>query len=242
MSKADEEKGRQLLTSVERLVASSDKLRAVAAECLAVAKTRDGEASHRDVAAAEIVRRYSNKAALAGGVSALPGLVPGAGIPLSVGAAFAELAVLLKLEVEMALVLLHLHGFDIDDPKERQIGFLLASVGTYDAGSGSNYLVDVARAEGVAIWNYGPRRIARMLVTSMAALVAIRVWKALLKMVPFVGMAVGSSLNKVLTRRVGERIHRDLKTRQHLVREPARKKTPQKRKAPAKRTKPAARA
>src|SRR5207245_39454 len=113
-------------------------------------------------------------------------------------------------------------GFDIDDPEERQIGFLLASVGTYDAGTNSNFLRDVARAEGVAIWNYGPRRLARMVVMAMAALAASRIWKGLLKLVPFVGIAVGTSMNKVLTGRVGERVSRDLRTRRELLRKSAR--------------------
>jgi hypothetical protein len=226
MPNADEARGRQLLTSVERLVASNEKLRAVSAECLAIAGVRDGEGPHRDVAAAEVVRRYSNRAAVIGGASGLPSLIPGAGIPLGIGAAFAELALLLKIEVEMSLVLLDLYGFDIDDPQERQIGFLLASVGTYE-GSSSNVVADVARAEGVAIWNYGPRRIARLLVTTMASLAAMRIWRGLLKAVPFLGMAVGSSMNKVLTRRVGERVRRDLKTRRELMRKsPSRPAAP----------------
>jgi hypothetical protein len=222
MPSSDEAKGRQLLTAVERLVASNETLRRVAAEAVALANTREGEEPTKDVAAREIVRRYSNLAAFAGGASGLAGLVPGMGIPLGIGAALAELAFLLKFEVEMSLVLLHLYGFDIDDPQERQVGFLLASVGTYEAGSSSNVVVDVARAEGVAIWNYGPRRAARTIVTTMAAIVALRMWKGLLKLVPFVGMAVGSSMNKVLTRRVGDRVRRDLKTRRELLRKQAK--------------------
>ncbi len=232
---SDEARGRQLLTSVERLVASNDKLRAVSAECLAIAKTRPGAEPPRDRAAGEVVRRYSNRAALVGGASALPSLAPGIGLAVGVGAALAELALLLKLEVEMALVLLDLHGFDIDDPQERQIGFVLASVGTYDAGTGSNFLKDVAQAEGVALWNYGPRRLARMLVTAMARLAAGRVWRGLLKLVPFLGIAVGTSMNKVLTTRVGERVSRDLRTRRELLSRAART-TGAKRRSRAKRT------
>jgi hypothetical protein len=231
----DEAKGRQLLTAVERLVANNDTLRRVAAETLAVAKARGGEQPAKEVAAREVVRRYSNLAAMAGGASGLASLVPGMGIPLGIGAALAELTFLLKFEVEMTLVLMHLHGFDIEDPEERQIGFLLASVGTYEAGSGSNIVLDVARAEGVAIWNYGPRRAARTLVTVMAALAVLRIWKGLLRLVPFVGMAVGSTLNKVLTRRVGDRVNRDLKTRHDLLRRkprPAAKKTARPRRRP----------
>jgi hypothetical protein len=234
MTDRDEEKGRQVLTAVERLVARNDKLRAAAADCLAFAKTKAEEGvplvQIREAAGKEAVRRASNKAAVAGGVSGLPGLIPGVGLAATAGVTLAELAVLLKIEVELALVLLVIHGFDIDEPRERQLGFLLASVGTYDAGTGSNFLVDVAKAEGVAIWNYAPRRVGRMVVTALTAVVAFRFWRGLLKAVPLVGIAVGSSMNKVLTRRVGQRIERDLRTRRELLRKedaPAARKAAQ---------------
>jgi hypothetical protein len=221
VSAPDEAKGRELLSSVERLVASNAKLRRVAAECRAKAG---------DEAATEAVRRYSNLAAIAGGASALPGIIPGAGLAIGLGAVLAELAVLLKLEVEMALVLLELHGFDIDDPRERQLGFLMASVGTYEAGTRHNAVVDFARAEGEAIWNYAPRRLARMTVSFMALLVAVRFARGLIKLVPFLGMAVGSSMNKVLTTRVGTRIRRDLRARRELLRDARKAEAPPRRK------------
>lgn len=219
MATPDEAKGRKLLTAVERLVASNESLRAVSADVLVAAKSDGGSGdSVREAAAAEVVRRYSNRAALVAGAASLPSLVPGAGLALGLGATLAELTLVLKVEVEMTLVLLDLYGFDIDDPGERQIGFLLASVGTYDAGTGSNFLLDIAKAEGVAIWNYAPRRMARLLVTAMAVLAAMYVWRGLLKLVPFLGLAVGTSLNKILTTRVGERVRRDLATRKTLLR------------------------
>jgi hypothetical protein len=227
--------GRRLLSSVERLVASNDKLRREAAQCRAVAQSRESDQSELDAAAAEAVRRYSNRAAVAGGASALPGIIPGAGLAIGVGTALAEVAVLLKLEVEMALVLLELNGFDIEDPRERQLGFLMASVATYEAGAPRNAVVDIARAEGEAIWNYAPRRLARMTVSVMALILAVRFARGLVKLVPFLGIAVGTGMNKVLTTRVGERIRRDLRARRDLVREAAKPKI--KAKAPPKKKK-----
>jgi hypothetical protein len=222
MKKSDEARGKHLLTAVERLVASNEKLRAVSAECLAAAKATDEETDVRARAAAEVVRRYSNKAALLGGASGVPSLIPGAGIAIGLGAAVAEWVVLLKLEVEMALALLDLYGFDLDDPKERQLGFLLASVGTYDAGTGSNFFVDVAKVPAVATWNYAPRRVARWVVQAMALIVALKLWAGFAKMIPVLGIAVGSSMNKVLTTRVGKRVQKDVHARRELLRREAR--------------------
>ncbi len=219
----DEEKGQKLLTAVERILASNESVRGLVRKAKATATAALGEeASKKDVrraAAKEIVRTYSNRAAVAGGASALPALIPGVGsIALGIGGGLAELTLLLKFEVEMALALTHLYGFDIEEPRERQLAFLLASVGTYDA-AGKNFFVDVAKVEGTAIWNYAPRRLGRLVATAATRLAALYLWRGLLKMVPFVGMAVGTSMNKVLTQRVGDRCAKDLELRRKLFRQ-----------------------
>src|SRR5688500_11781260 len=97
----DEEKGKKLLTAVERIVASSDSIRAtVEAARIKVKGELKGEAL-REATAREMIRGYSNRAAIAGGVSGLPGLIPGIGsIALAIGGGLAELTLLLKWEVE----------------------------------------------------------------------------------------------------------------------------------------------
>lgn len=64
-------------------------------------------------------------------MAAAPALIPGAGtLMAALGGALADMGFLLKYEVEMALVLSHLYGFDIRRDEERQLAFLRASVGT----------------------------------------------------------------------------------------------------------------
>lgn len=218
--KEDEEKGRSLLTAVERLVTSNEAIRQRVAECEARAKATEAGAKNRqtqrDFAAQELIRSYSNRAAIAGGAAAAPALIPGVGsFAAVVAGSFAELAYLLKCEVEMSLALSHLYGFDIDEPKERQLAFLMASVGTYDAG-GKNFFADVARAEGVAVWNYGPRRLAGFVLTAMTGVALTWVWRGFFKAVPVLGIVIGTSMNKVLTKRVGDRVMTDLRTRREL--------------------------
>jgi uncharacterized protein (DUF697 family) len=222
MKTSDEVKGKQLLSAVERLVSSNDTLRTHVAVCEARAKARSPEASKskdtfRQLVAQELTRSYSNRAAIAGGATALPALIPGVGsLAAGIAGTFAELAYLLKTEVELCLSISHVYGFDIDEPQERQLSFLLAAVSTYDA-SGKNFFVDVVRAEGVAIWNYGSRVLARMVIKAMTALALAYVWRGLLRMVPVLGIVIGSGMNKVLTERVGERASRDLRTRRDLI-------------------------
>jgi hypothetical protein len=225
-TRADTEKhearGRTLHSAVERILASNASIKSQVAE--SEARARSAGASGKDLRAATakvLVKRYSDKAALVGGAAGLPALVPGIGsLALGLGGLLTELGVLLKLEVELVLALSHLHGFDIEDPKERQLGFVMASVGTYDA-SGGNFFVDLARTEGVALWNYGPRQLGKFLITAATGVALTWLSRSFLKLVPFVGIAVGGGINKVLTVRVGERIARDLATRVSLSEAPA---------------------
>ena len=215
-----EEKGKQILTAVERILASSKSIRDTVDDARTRAKERtalDKSDTLRELTAKELVRHYSNRAAIAGGVSGLPGLVPGIGsLAVSIGGGLAEFTFLLKWEVEMALALSHLYGFDIDDPRERQLGFLMASVGTYDA-TGKNFFVDVMKVEGTAIWNYAPRAAGKIVVKAVAMLAAIYLWRGFFKMIPVLGIAIGTGMNKVLTQRVGARVGRDLRTRRDLL-------------------------
>ncbi|MBI3185936.1 MAG: EcsC family protein [Myxococcales bacterium] len=220
MDRRDEEKGQKLLTAVERIVASNEKLRSLAQRCAARAK-KPG----REGAALEVVRHFSNRAMLVGGAAAVPSLVPGPhSLLVGVGGVLAELTMLLKYEVELALTLSHLYGFDIEDPVERQIAFLLASVGTYDARSGKNFLLDVAKVEGQAVWNYAPRKVGKVLVQAMASLALLYLWRGFARFLPVVGIIVGTSMNKVLTQKVGRRCVKDLEGRRSLLERQAAKK------------------
>jgi uncharacterized protein (DUF697 family) len=220
MQEAEEQnQGRKLLTAVERILSDTDSLIALAEQHLRRAREEKPGSDElaRAAAASEVVRSFSNRAAVAGGLAAAPALIPGAGtLVAALGGALADMGFLLKYEVEMALVLSHLHGFDIRKDEERQLAFLLASVSTYDAKSGGNALLDMAKAEGVAIWKYAPREVSKMLVGVMAKIALLQLSKGLVRALPLVGIAVGSSMNKVLTGRVGERCIRDLQKRREF--------------------------
>lgn len=208
----DQSQGRKLLSAVERILSDTDSLIALAEQHLRRAREDKREAAE------EVVRSFSNRAAVAGGLAAAPALIPGAGtLVAALGGALADMGFLLKYEVEMALVLSYLHGFDIRKDEERQLAFLLASVSTYDAKSGENVLMDLAKAEGVAIWKYAPREVSKHLVSVMTKIALLQLSKGLVRALPLVGIVVGSSMNKVLTTRVGERCLRDLQKRREFL-------------------------
>ncbi len=216
----DQSQGRKLLNAVERIIADTDSLVALSQDHLRRAQTvkPDDEVAARALASEELIRHFSNRTAVSGGLAALPALIPGVGtLAALAGGALADMGLVLKFEVEMALTLSHLHGFDIKNEEERNLAFLLASVSTYDAKSGGNFFADVVQAEGVALWKYTPRQVGKLLLTVLSKLALLQVGKGLARAVPFVGIAVGSSMNKVLTRRVGERLVSELKQRREQV-------------------------
>ncbi len=235
MEKPDDAAGKKLLTAVERILASSASIRATVEGVQATLKSAQPELKGPELraqTAQALVKHYSDRAAIAGGASGLLALIPGWGsLVAAVGGTVAEVTLLLKWEVEMALALSHLYGFDVDEPAERQLAFLMASVGTYDA-SGKNFFADVARLEGTAFWNYAPRHVARFVAQALAAILALYVWRGFIKAIPVLGIGIGAGLNKVLTNKVGARCMRDLETRRELVREQVKAAAPRKPKKP----------
>lgn len=217
-TEASAKPGKRLLAAVERLIADDQVLRDLADACDARARARRPVATEvpetrRELAAREIIRTFSTRAAMAGAASGVPALIPGLGL-LAVGltGTLAEVAYLLKTEVELCLALAHVHGFDIRDRRERQLAFLLAAVGTQEA-AGRSVLQDLVRAEELAIWNYGPRVVSRLIVEGFAVLALGSFWRGAIKAVPWLGVAVGSGLNKALTARVGRRALAQLQAR-----------------------------
>lgn len=212
----DHSQGRKLLNVVERIIADTDSLVALSKDSLRRAQVAhpEDEAAALTAASEAIISHFSTRTAVSGGLAALPALLPGVGTLAAVaGGALADVGLMLKFEVEMALTLSHLHGFDITREEERNLAFLLASVSTYDAKSGGNFFADVVQAEGIALWKYTPRQVAKLLLTVLSKLALLQAGKGLVRAVPFVGIAVGSTMNKVLTRRVGERLVSELSQR-----------------------------
>ena len=218
MAKQDEQ-GQRLLAAVERLVDDPDGLIAGLDEVQRTTPREPGatDEEHRSEVAEGIVSRFSTKCAVSGGVAALPAMLPGAGTLVSVlGGSLADMCMTLKYEVEMALTLTHLYGFDIRIERERQLAFLLASVSTYEASTNRSIFVELAMAETEAIWKYTPRQISKFLLTVMAKLALIAASKSFVRALPVVGVVVGSGVNKLLTTRVGHQCVGELDRRSRL--------------------------
>jgi hypothetical protein len=217
-------KGERLLNAVETIVASSDSIIALVKNEKKQLQARyDNDDKFYDAVATKLISHYSNKSAIAGGATALPAMMPGAGTLLAfIGGALADMALMLKYEVEMSLALTHLYGFNIRLQHERQLAFLLASVSTYESKSGRNFFVDLAAAEATAVWNYTPRQVGKYLASAMAELALLSAGKGFSRMVPVLGVVVIGSANKLLTTHVGKKCRSELRRRRKLTQKVAR--------------------
>ena len=205
--KTDTQAGQRLLSAVERLLDDTDNI-------ISRVETFKGRVRHsndpmevRRKVTSLLIAEYSNKAALSGGASALPGMFPGVGTIVALtGGNLVDMALMLKFEVELSLSLCWLYGMDVRQAKQRQIAYLLASVHTHDVSSKRPYFADIIDAEATAIWSYAPRQAAKLLLTIMGRLAIMQAGKGLMRGLPFVGVIVGGSVNKALTTRVGNAI------------------------------------
>ena len=197
--------GERLLTAVERLVDDSDALVAEVEAFKEDVPTTEGPL-YQDAVAARIIRTYSNRSAFAGGVSALPSLLPGGGTLVAlIGGSLADMTMMLKFEVEMSLCLTHAYGYDIREERARWLGYTLAAVNTYEVSSGRNFFVDLADAQLEAIARYTPRQLSKLVITAFGKYALLASSKAFMRALPFVGIAVSASTNKILMRSVGWR-------------------------------------
>ena len=214
--------GERLLSAVERLVDDADGLIAEVESVRATIRrmpAERGRTPRREVAD-RLIATYSTRSAIAGGITALPAIVPGAGtLVATVGGSMVDMAWMLKHEVEMALCLTYLYGFDIRDERERWIAYALVAVGTHEARSRSNYFADLAEAQLEAVAKYTPRQLSKLVLTMLGRLAVQRISRGLLRGVPLVGAIVGASANKLVTRSVGRRCVKALERRRRAERE-----------------------
>ena len=213
----DHERGRKLLSAVERIIDDTENIIAVVdrhAEHLRSEQPGIDEDALRALVADKLVSHYSTSSAISGGATALPAMFPGAGSIIALtGGTLLDVAFVLKYEVEMSMALCWNYGFDIRQDRERELALLLASVLTHDESTGESFVNDVMKAETQAIWNYAPRQVPKLLAQIFARIAVRQAAKGFARVLPFVGIAVGAGMNKALTTKTGRQMVVELQRR-----------------------------
>lgn len=216
-----ENDAREVIAVLDKLIASDKNIIGVVDKCRAMAAQCASEAKLEKRTAQLIIMHYSNLCAAGGGASALPGMIPFVGTIFSIfGAGALDAILALKFELEMTLALSHLGGFDISNPRERKIAFLLASASleeAYDVEREPSLLsmVDLAMGE------YSTRELSKSLIKTLARVIMMVTAKRYTKFFPVVGIAIGASVNKVLSTHMGHECWRAIRHRRDLKNEPS---------------------
>ena len=213
MGKQQQEGARDVIRIIDKIVPRNESIIRVVERAKKLAQhVPEGKREKRTVQF--IIMHYSNLTAAGGGLSAVPGLIPFVGTVFSIfGASALDALIALKYELEMTLALAHLAGFDIEDPRERKLAFLLVCASLEEAyeeeKEPSLYaIVDLAMGE------FSTREMSKSLVKLVARVMTLMVSKKWTRYFPFVGIAIGASVNKLMSTHTGYECWRALKHRQ----------------------------
>ncbi|MDR0965595.1 MAG: hypothetical protein LBM75_03660 [Myxococcales bacterium] len=221
-----EASGAQLLRAVERILDTPDQIELQVEE--SIQEIRQKLPSDvpgiqiRALAEKKLIARYANRAALAGGAASLPAIIPGIGTATAfVGGGLVDMTFCLKYEIEMVLSLASLRGFDIHDPRERQLAYYLAAAHTYESTPGSVPIADFLKIEVDAVWHYTPRQLGKIVAILFVKLAILFSGKGLLRAVPLMGALVSGGVNKALAHKLGNSVVKMLDLRPEKSAAPA---------------------
>lgn len=217
MRAVHESEARQAISVIEKLLAGNDAIIARCDKAKTLAQKLSSPAKREKRTAQLIIMHYSNLTATGGGVSALPGMLPIFGSIFSIfGAGAVDAVLALKFELEMALALSHLAGFDIADPRERKLAFLLVCASLEEAYDTEKEM-SLFNIVNLAMGEFSTRELSKSLLKVFARVLTLMIAKKWVKFFPVVGMFVGASVNKVMSAHTGRECWRAFKHRRDAM-------------------------
>jgi len=156
--------------------------------------------------AAKVIGRYSILSAAAGGVTALPSVIPGVGTAVAVlGGGVTDLAVTLKLQIDMCMCLVEVYNAEMSNEDKKHLAFLLALAGSAEQLLANGGKAAVQKIAEKLVYQYlkGPALITIKQLFKRVSITFTQ--KAMAKAVPAgVGVAFSGTTNYVLTTVVGK--------------------------------------
>ncbi len=152
-----------------------------------------------------IVSRYARWASTSGGLTALTGVVPGLGTALAaVGGAATDVAVCMKLQVDMCMCLAETFGHDVLTPDAQHLAFLIAAGGALEK-VGVEGGTRVGSKAGVVMLRQYLKGATLVAVRELFKKIGITFTrKALERALPFgIGVVLGATSNYALTKYIG---------------------------------------
>ncbi|KXV77389.1 EcsC family protein [Acetobacter cerevisiae] len=212
MSKEDfEEKndGSLILTAVQAIAISPEKAKKWVTQYKKAAQKSHpdyDETQIEKIVSEKIISKYSSYSSLSGGLTAIPGAIPGVGTLISaIGGGTADLTACMKIQIDMTMLLATNYGWDLTDHDALHMTMLIALSGGLEK-LGVQTGAPVASKAGVKMLQQYLKGAVLVTVKEFFKKFGIAFSrKALEKSIPFgVGIAAGSGLNYILTQYIGK--------------------------------------
>ena len=155
----------------------------------------------------KIISNYSYHAAFVGGASSLTGIIPGLGTVITtLGGGITDATLSMKYQIEMTMAIATVYGHDICTEEEKRICLLVAGLGAINEAAKEGGKTLGIKAFTKIIQQYlkgGTLQIVKEIFKKVGITFTR---KAAEKAIPFgVGVLIGFSANKALTKYVGTR-------------------------------------
>ena len=209
----EERSARQAIRILDKIIASNESIFNAVEKAKKRAEKLSSEKTRERRTVQLIIMHYSNMCAVGGGASGIPGMIPGVGTILSIfGAGALDSMIALKYEIEMVLALSHFAGIDITDLRERKIAYLLACASLEEAYE-TEREPNIKGIIDLAVNEYSTRELSKSIIKVLARVIVMFGAKRWVRFFPFVGMAIGASINKVLSLHMGYEAWQAIKRR-----------------------------
>jgi hypothetical protein len=201
-----------ILRAVEAIVAGPVDIKAVVDECgekvARRRKTRNLTGDDKTLAVANtVIDRYARTCGRVGSLSAATSIIPGIGTAIAlIGATAADLVISMKYQIEMVMALAHLYGRDITTEDEQRLCYAVAGLGVATQAGLLSFKRFTVEGIKEAVKGLLKTRAKQWLI-QLFKMIGLRLTqKGLLRVIPFgIGVVLGYSSNKKLTRYIGRR-------------------------------------
>lgn len=210
---SEDKSARQVLATLDKVLAKPATIIAVCERSAKIAERCSTPEKRLQRTAQLIIMHYSNLCAIGGGASGLPGMIPGIGLIYSLlGSVGIDAFLNLKFNIEMSLALSHLAGFDITDPRERKLAFILACAAIADAFEDDKD-PSLARIIDIATNEYSTSELTKTLIKALARVIILFNAKKLTRFFPVISMGIEASINKAKSAKLGRECWKAYKLR-----------------------------
>lgn len=207
--RSQESSGSRLLSTIQAMTISPAKAKEIVArywEQSENAHRKDSRWQHQERVSDQIIARYARLAAVAGGGSSLPGIIPGLGtVVAATGGAAMNVAACTKLQVDMCFCLAETFEYDLTAEHARSLALLVAAGAELERADLEGAVKFASQAGVRLLRRYAKRAALRAAEKLFARVASAFAGNVLGRSLPFgLGVAIGGGTSYARTKRVGQ--------------------------------------